>query len=185
MRQRVRTTYLEMLSPEALRFPSRVPDDLLVVRAAIPSPELNRGFYTGVGGDWFWLDRLSWSWDQWMAWLERPEVETWIALQAGTPAGYFELERQAGGSVEIAYFGVLPQFAGKGIGGYLLSQATHRAWAMAPEVRRVWLHTCDLDHPGAVRNYLARGFTVFKEEEADMDLPAQSPGPWPGAERPR
>jgi GNAT superfamily N-acetyltransferase len=87
--------------------------------------------------------------------------------------------------VEIAYFGVLPQFTGQGIGSYLLSQAVHRAWAMAPGIRRVWLHTCTKDHPGALRNYLARGFTVCKEEETDMELPAESPGPWPGAERPR
>lgn len=181
----VTTTYLEMRSPEALRLARRVPDDLLLVRAGIPSPELNRALYTGVGGDCFWMDRLSWSWTQWMRWLERPEVETWVAHQSGTPAGYFELELQAPGNVEIVYFGVLPAFAGKGIGGYLLSQAAHRAWAMRPGIERVWVHTCTLDHPAALTNYLARGFTVFKEEVSHMELPHEPPGPWPGAARPR
>jgi GNAT superfamily N-acetyltransferase len=181
----VTTTHLEMRSPDALRFARRVPENVLLMRAETPSPELNRGFYTGVGGDCFWMDRLSWTWDDWMSWLSRPEVETWIALQAGTPAGYFELEHQPGDQVEIVYFGVLPSFAGKGIGRYLLSQATHRAWSMRDGVRRVWVHTCTLDHPGALTNYLARGFSVFKEEVSAMELPHEPPGPWPGAARPR
>jgi GNAT superfamily N-acetyltransferase len=180
----VTTTYLEMRSRESLRFAGRVPEDLLLVRAGIPSPVLNRAFYTGIGGDCYWMDRLSWTWTEWMRWLERPEVETWVAHQAGTPAGYFELEVQAEDNVEIAYFGVLPGFAGKGIGGYLLSQAAHRAWAMRPGIRRVWVHTCTLDHPAALGNYLARGFSVFKEEVSHMELPLETPGPWPGARRP-
>jgi GNAT superfamily N-acetyltransferase len=185
MKVSVTTTHLEMRSPEALRRARRVPDDVLLLRAGIPSPELNRAFYTGVGGDWFWMDRLSWTWDQWMSWLSRPEVETWIAHQAGTPAGYFELELQPEQNVEIVYFGVLPGFAGKGIGGYLLSQAVHRAWVMGPVIGRVSVHTCSLDHPAALRNYLARGFSVFKEAVSEMELPHEPPGPWPGAARPR
>ena len=185
MKVPVTTTSLEMVSRAALRPATRMPDDLLLVRASLPSPELNRSLYTGIGGDWYWLDRLPWTWEQWMAWLSRPEVETWVAHQAGTPVGYFELELQPEGSVEIAYFGVLPQFAGKGIGGYLLTQAVDRAWAMRSGIRRVWVHTCTLDHPGALPNYLARGFRVFKEEEHPVSLPDVPPGPWPNAERPR
>ena len=184
MRVPVTTTYLEMLSPDALRLPRRVPDDMLIVRAGIPSPELNRGMYAAIGGDWFWMDRLSWTWQEWLSWLSRPEVETWVAHQAGTPAGYFELELLSGETVEIVYFGILPSFAGKGIGGYLLSQAVHRAWVMRPGIRRVMVHTCTLDHPAALENYLARGFTVFKETVAEMDLPEKPPEPWPGAARP-
>jgi GNAT superfamily N-acetyltransferase len=185
MKTVVRTTHLEMRSREALRPAGRIPADLLLLRAGIPSPELNRCFYTSIGGDWYWLDRIPWTWEQWMAWVGRPEVETWVAYQAGTPMGYFELEAQAEGSVEIAYFGILPRFTGNGMGGYLLTQAVDRAWSMRPSVRRVWVHTCSLDHPGALRNYLARGFTIFKETEEAVDLPDQPPGPWPGAERPR
>jgi GNAT superfamily N-acetyltransferase len=181
----VTTTSLEMLSPAALQPAERMPDDILLVRASLPSPELSRSLYTGVGGDWYWIDRLAWTWDRWMAWLARPEVETWVAHQAGTPVGYFELELQPEGSVEIVYFGVLPQFAGKGIGGYLLTQAVHRAWTMGSGIRRVWVHTCTLDHPGALANYRARGFSVFRTEESQMDVPQESPGPWPGAGRPR
>jgi len=185
MKVAVTTTYLEMRSPDALRLARRVPDDMLLVRAGIPSPELNRAFYTGIGGDCFWMDRLAWTWEEWLSWLSRPEVETWVAHQAGTPAGYCELELQPEADVEIVYFGVLPSFAGKGIGGYLLSQVVHRAWSMRKGIRRVWVHTCTLDHPGGLENYLARGFSVFKEEVSQMELPHQPPGPWPGAARSR
>jgi GNAT superfamily N-acetyltransferase len=179
----VRTTYLEMRSLDALRPSTRVPDDVLLLRAGIPSPVLNRAFYTGVGGSWYWLDRLGWSWAQWMAWLDRPELETWVAHLAGTPAGYVELELQREREVEIVYFGVLPQFAGSGLGGYLLSQAVHRAWSMRPSVARVWVHTCTLDHPAALANYLARGFQIFREADHEQELPDLPPGPWPGAGR--
>lgn len=185
MRTVVRTTYLEMRSPAALRAPSRIPGEVLLLRASTPSPELARFLYTAVGGDWYWRDRLPWTYDQWLVWLSRPEVELWVVYDRGTPAGYFELQAQPEGNVEICYLGLLPSFAGRGIGGYLLAQAVERAWRLRPAVRRVWVHTCTLDHAGALPNYLARGFTVYQEEEFAVELPDQPPGPWPGAERPR
>lgn len=185
MRAVVRTTHLEMRSPAALAAARRTPPDILLLRVSVPSPEFARFLYSAVGGDWYWRERLSWTFARWLAWLSRPEVETWVAYVSGTPAGYFELEAQPNGSVEITYFGLLPRFVGQGLGGYLLTQAVSRAWQLTPEIRRVWVHTCTLDHAGALPNYLARGFTVFREEEHTMELPEQPLGPWPGAERPR
>lgn len=182
---RVRTTHLELRSSGALKPASQVPPDVILLKAGSPSPELSRFLYTAVGGDWHWRDRLPWTWSQWMAWLGRPEVETWVAYEAGTPAGYFELEVQDGGSVEIVYFGLLPAVAGRGLGGYLLTQAVQRAYTMRPGVNRVWVHTCTLDHPGARGNYLKRGFVIFKEEDAEVNISEGVPDPWPGAERPR
>ena len=182
---RVRRTYLELRSPEALKPSTRASPDLLLLKVNTPCPEFNRFFYTAVGAPWYWHDRLGWTWSQWMAWLGRSEVETWAAYRGGTPAGYFELEAQDGGSVEIVYFGILPDFAGQGLGGYLVTQAVHRAFSMRPGVGRVWLHTATLDHPAALANYLKRGFVIFKEEEFDVNLPDHTPDPWPGAERPR
>jgi len=91
--------------------------------------------------------------------VNRPELETWVAYVLGRIAGYFELERQAGSAVEIAYFGLLPAFVGRGIGGHLLTGAIKRAWAMGAS--RVWVHTCTLDHPNALPNYRARGLKEF------------------------
>jgi GNAT superfamily N-acetyltransferase len=181
----VRISHLEMRSPADFRRSEQVPPDVLLLRAAIPSPEFGRFLYTAVGGDWYWRERLPWTWAQWQAWLSRPEVETWVAYRAGTPAGYFELEAQPGGNSQLTYFGLIPAFIGQGLGGWLLTRAVDRAWQMQPGVRRVRVHTCTLDHPGALPNYLARGFRLVKEEEHNVTLPDEPPGPWPGAGRPR
>jgi len=148
----------------ASRVPHTRPFCIEVKQAKIPCPELNRFLYTTVGADWQWTDRLGWTREQWLQYVDRAEMETWVAYVAGTPAGYFELEMQPGANVEIAYFGLLPQFIGRGIGGYLLTVAVQRAWAMG--AARVWVHTCMMDHPGALSNYQARGFRIFKEETA-------------------
>jgi GNAT superfamily N-acetyltransferase len=179
MKQQVTTYYLEMRDPGALR-PSRAQvAEFEIRRAHLPSPELNRFLYTACGGDWYWIDRLGWTYAQWLAWLDRPELETWVAYLDGTPAGYFELERQADDDVELAYFGLLPQFVGRGLGGLLLTRAIERAWEIG--ARRFWLHTCTLDHPHALAAYQARGLRVYKEETEEKELPARAPGPWPGA----
>ena len=86
-----------------------------------------------------------------------------ISTDPSAPAsGYFELKAGAEGSVEIAYFGLLPEFIRRGYGKHLLTEAVERAWASG--ARRVWLHTCSLDDAAALPNYLSRGFEPFREE---------------------
>lgn len=155
-------THLEMRSPEALRG-KQPPAGFTVTEVDPPEPELNRRWYCAVGAAWRWTDRLPWPGEQWRRHVEREELETWLGRLEGRECGYFELERQDGGDVEIAYFGLLPEFLGRGLGGPLLTAAAARAWAV-PGTRRVWLHTCTHDHPRALANYLARGFTPFKRE---------------------
>ena len=156
------TYYLEMTYPSELR-PSRKNGVALDVRRVeIVCPAFNRFFYTQVGQNWAWIDRLPWSEEQWLAYLCQPGMETWVGYVAGTPAGYFELLRQDESHVELAYFGLLPQFIGQGVGGQLLTAAIQRAWEM--QAARVWVHTCSKDHPNALANYTARGFRVYKTE---------------------
>jgi len=175
----VTTYYLEMLNPRDLR-PKRSPRaDIALVKVTPPMPELNRFFYTTVGADWYWHDRLPWTFQQWLDYLNRPELETWMLTVKGVPAGYYELERQPDKNVEIAYFGLLPAFVGAGLGGHLLTCAIERGFAMADG--RVWVHTCTLDHPQALANYQARGFRLYKQETHELDLPPQPSGPWPNA----
>ena len=137
-----------------------------------------RYLYAEVGRGCHWVDRLGWTDAEWRARLASPSVSLFVMTLAGAPAGYFELERQADDSVEIAYFGLLPEFVGHGLGKYLLSQAAQAAWALRPA--RVWLHTCTLDDPAALPNYLARGFRVFKSETYETELrPASGSGHTP------
>jgi GNAT superfamily N-acetyltransferase len=180
MRQLVTTTHLEMTSRAQLRLAGGEPR-LSVIRAEIPCPELNRFLYATVGARWYWYMRLTWDYARWQAYLDRPELETWVGYLSGTPAGYFELERQDGGNVELAYFGLVPRFVGRGLGGELLTAAIARGWDMGAS--RVWVHTCDLDHPKALPNYQARGFQVFRVEQAFEELPDAPLEPWPGARR--
>ena len=106
------TYYLEMNDPTEAKPSKRVPESVSLQCAQVPSAELSRFFYTAVGGDWFWVDRLEWTYDDWRQYVSRPECETWILTASGTPAGYFELDGIEGADIEIAYFGLLPQFIG-------------------------------------------------------------------------
>ncbi len=163
----VTTYYLEMLHPSRLRRGKRTVDGW-ELRRADRSIEINREFYRSVGAGWYWLDRLKWNDDRWQAYIDQPGLATWIGYIDGEPVGYFELDHQPTTGVEIAYFGLLPAFVGRGLGGVLLSEAVERAWRLEPP--RVWLHTCTLDHPRALSNYLARGFEIYKTEMQSQSI---------------
>lgn len=180
MRVDVTTWSLETTDPSQLRAADAPPASVELRQAMLPSPEFGRFLYTAAGGNWFWCDRLLWTYEQWLERLRTPGVETHVAYVDGTPAGYFELDGGVGGDVEIAYFGVLPAFIGRRLGGWMLTEAIKRGWAMG--ARRVWVHTCSLDaQPRALANYRARGMRVFREVTEPVELPDVTPGPWPGA----
>lgn len=166
MREAVRT-YLELTTPEALRggaFPASVP--VRVTRRDPCGVAEYRALYAAVGGAYRWRDRLAWTDAQLAEWLARPTVAVrvleWAAADGWTPAGYYELSREPDGAVEIVYFGLVTAAHGRGLGRALLTHACETAWAMG--ARRVWLHTCTLDGPAALPNYLARGFRLVREE---------------------
>ena len=184
----VTTWSLEMLDPSELRPSSKPGVGLQVVHAEVPSPELSRYLYTAVGGDWFWYDRLPWTYERWQEVVNQVGHETWMLLDRGTPAGHFVLQGDGEGTVELVYFGLIPGFIGKGYGGYLLTEAIRAGWSLGdrweafPQTTRVWVHTCSLDgQPAALNNYQARGFTLFKMETKPENAPEKTPGPWPGA----
>src|SRR5437016_9981819 len=109
-----------MTTPSELR-PSLEPAPPVEIRrATVVSPELGRFLDTAAGGNWYWVDRLSWSYEQWAERMSDPRVETWIVYEDGTPAGYFELDGRNAGDVEIAYLGLMPTFLGRRLGGPLL-----------------------------------------------------------------
>jgi GNAT superfamily N-acetyltransferase len=163
-------TYLEMRSPDDLR-PALVPEDAPRLERIEGCPgSFFRYLYAEVGRAYHWTDRLRWSDEQVSAHLVNPDISLWLLSSSGAPAGYFELRRHEDDSVEVAYFGLLPEFVGRGWGGHLLTLAAREAWALGPE--RVWLHTCTLDHPAALPNYLKRGFRPVREESYTAEAPS-------------
>lgn len=154
-------TSLEMRSAEHLR-PAAPPRTAARLVEVDPADHVtNLRLYRAVGADYGWTDRLGWADDLWVRWCER--VVTWRLLAgADEEAGFFELGCEPRGTVEILIFGLLPAFHGRGLGGWLLTEAIRRAWELHPDgTRRVWVHTRTLDAPGALPNYEARGLRVF------------------------
>jgi GNAT superfamily N-acetyltransferase len=159
-------TYLEMTDPAALDGAPAPDPGAVVERVDNAPPSLWRRLYTEVGRQYHWVDRLTWTDEEVTAYLADPALELWILRVDGELAGYVELRRHPDEAVEIAYFGLLPSFVGRGLGKFLLTRAVERAWARG--AARVWLHTSSLDHASALPNYLARGFSIWKQETYDV-----------------
>ena len=166
------TTYLEMRPGDGA--PTRLNQKFRVRELKEPNWIFNRDMYLAVGGTWKWIDKWPWAGEQWREYASDPNLRTFAAYYDNTLAGYYELRRsdssqgdKHGGQVEIAYFGLLPDFVGRGLGGALLTNAIENAWAWAPTPVRVWVHTCNRDHPNALNNYQARGFKIYKIEEGE------------------
>jgi GNAT superfamily N-acetyltransferase len=164
----VTRTYLEMREPSELDG-ARCDDPRIRVEQIHDCPaSFFRYLYVEVGRNYHWIDRLPWTDEDITAYLSQPEISLWLMTEDGANAGYFELRRCEDGSVEVAYFGLLPQFIGRGLGKHLLTCAVEEAWDMG--ANRVWLHTCTLDDKAAMPNYLKRGFQPFTTEKYSVEL---------------
>ncbi|WP_079151895.1 GNAT family N-acetyltransferase [Streptomyces sp. RTd22] len=164
--KRTVTTYLEMTAPDALR-PASVASALGLLRIDSSSP-LMRTTQARVGQPYGWRS-ASRTEDEWEAKIQAcPLRQYWLITHEQETAGIVCLEPQHGGDVEITAFGLLPEYVGKGLGGYALTLALRQAWATEPvgadAVRRVWLHTSTHDHPHALRNYQQRGLRRYRVE---------------------
>ena len=159
MSKPVITTYLQLPSSSDHNIKTNDDPRFNITEVEIPAPSFNRYFYVEVGRAWQWTERLAWSDADWLEYTYSPNVHTFVAYYGGAPAGYYEL-RQEEDDVELAYFGLMPNFVGKKLGGALLSSAIENAFAL--HAGRVWVHTCSLDHPAALANYQARGFKIYK-----------------------
>jgi ribosomal protein S18 acetylase RimI-like enzyme len=152
----VTRTYLELRDPSQLNRKSLPESGGRFVRPSPCPVERYRELYRRVGDQWHWRDRLAWSDERLAQNLARSTVAVWELLVGDALGGYFELELQDQQAVEIVYFGLTPEFIGKGFGGAMLTKAADEGFAMG--AKRVWLHTCTLDSPHALANYKARGF---------------------------
>jgi GNAT superfamily N-acetyltransferase len=158
----VTRTYLEMRAPADLQ-PAHSNDQLIRIELQRNcSVDLFRLLYREVGRNYYWTDRLPWTDQEIRAYLDQPNVSLWLMTYDGETAGYFELKKDDNGATEIAYFGLIPEFIGRGLGKHLLTRAVEEAWARG--ATRVWLHTCTDDDPAALPNYRKRGFEPFRTE---------------------
>jgi len=164
----VTRTYLEMRDASDLHAEISSDPRVRIERMVDCPASLFRSLYVEVGRNYHWIDRLPWADEDIARHLLQPEISFWLMTYAGQTAGYFELRKCEDGSVELAYFGLLPEFIGRGLGKHLLTWATEQAWKDG--ANRVWLHTCTLDDPAAMPNYLKRGFRPFKTESYAIDL---------------
>jgi GNAT superfamily N-acetyltransferase len=164
----VTRTYLEMRDPAQLQAARCDDPRIRITQMPECSPSFFRYLYVEVGRNYHWIDRLPWTDEDIVAHLSQPEVSLWLMTEDVATAGYFELRRCEDDSVEIAYFGLMSEFIGRGLGKHLLTRAVEQAWADG--ANRVWLHTCTLDDPAAMPNYLKRGFRPFKTEKYSVDV---------------
>lgn len=133
---------------------------LRLVRWADPGLESYRTLFRRVGAPWLWFSRLVMD-DAALGAISRdPAVEVHAVIdRAGIEVGMVELDFRTPGECELAFFGLVPELTGKGLGGWLIGQALALGWRKG--VERMWVHTCTLDHPGALGFYRRHGFTPF------------------------
>lgn len=158
----VRRTYLELRSREEFNADFIEDAGAQIIEVKDCPASFYRYLYTEVGRLYHWTDRLGWTDEEIGAHLAQEALTLSVIYCDGAPAGYFELLKGEDGATELAYFGLMQEYLGRGLGKHLLSAAITRAWDDGAQ--RVWLHTCTLDDPAALPNYLKRGFRPFKEE---------------------
>ena len=161
MNKKVERNYLEISSLEDFK-DSFYNSDKHSVQLVDPVDfQLNKFFYKNVGKNHHWIDRLVWTEKQWIEYVSDKKVKTYVLKFKENLAGYFELILNLN-EVEIAYLGLLEEYQNQKLGSYLLSSAIKNSFLNKP--KRVWVHTCSLDHHNALKNYIARGMKIFKTE---------------------
>ena len=169
MKGRVERSYLEINSLKELIEKKKPFNDLIVEKVNPPDFQLNKFFYKEIGKKHRWTDRLSWSDRKWIDYLKNAGVNTYILKQNEDLIGYFEqIFYKDELDCEVAYFGILEDYIGKQLGGYFLSEAIKISFKIGS--KRMWVHTCSLDHKNALKNYQNRGMKIFKKETINLNL---------------
>lgn len=169
-RMRTKVTYLEMREKPLRRHRPHPQEKLALMRAENCTLSFYRYLYDNVGQDWLWWFRRAMPAAELQAILADPLVEIYVLYVGGVPAGYVELDRRQTGRCELAYLGLLPEFIGRGLGGWLLDWAVEAAWTGAG-VEVVGVNTCTLDHPRALMTYQKAGFRPVRQEEKEEPDP--------------
>ena len=163
MKKEVERNYLEITKLEDLREASKPSEDFSISLVKPIDFQINKFLYKNIGKKHQWVDRLIWSEENWINHLSNEKIKVYMLKYKQDLVGYFELIfHYKICEVELAYFGILEEYHNKKLGSYLLSLAIRKSFLKKP--KRVWLHTCSLDHENALRNYISRGMKIFKKE---------------------
>jgi|TARA_B100000795_G_C22576495_1_gene352088 ribosomal protein S18 acetylase RimI-like enzyme len=163
MTEKILRNYLELRSLEGFKVVKKPLENYSVELVDPRDFLLNKFFYKNIGKNCKWVDRLIWTDKKWMDYISDEKIFTYILKDKNEIAGYFELLFDKNSKeAEIIYFGILEEYFGKRLGGYLLSEAIKQSFAFGS--LRVWVHTCSLDHKNALNNYLSRGMKIFRSE---------------------
>ena len=162
-------TFLEMTADAQIRAmpPLNLPK-LALMRAEAPPLHFYRYLYDAIGRDYYWIDRKDITDAALAELIQHPDVQIHVAYVAGVPAGFFEIDRRAGGLVEIMYLGLVPEFQGRGLGKWLLSEAIAAAWA--EPTKRLIVETCTLDATKALTLYQRFGFVPYAREDKVIEV---------------
>jgi GNAT superfamily N-acetyltransferase len=163
----VQRNYLEIKSISELIEVKKPLENLHLEKVEPTDFQLNKFFYKEIGKKHSWIDRLTWNDKNWIDYLNTSGVFTYILKNKEDLVGYFEQNIYFKKfECEIAYFGILEEYIGRKIGAYLLSEAIKKSFKTGS--KRIWVHTCSLDHKHALENYLSRGMQVFKFESLSL-----------------
>ncbi len=163
MSKKIERNYLEINSLKELNESDYFSDKFKTEIVEPSDFQLNKFFYKTIGKNHHWVDRLSWTEQQWINYISDEKVKTYVLKNADDYVGYFELiVHKDKNETEIAYLGLLKEYHNKKLGSYLLSSAIKKSFQK--NINRVWVHTCSLDHKNALHNYIARGMKIFKKE---------------------
>ena len=163
MKKKIYRNFLEIKSIKFLKEKNKPHDDLKIEKLETENFQINKFFYKQIGKSYSWKDRLVWTDNQWMKYVNNKNVHTYILKKNADFVGFFELiYHQSKKEIEIAYFGILPEYFENGFGGFMLTEAIKCSFSF--NVNRVWVHTCSLDHSNALKNYLARGMKIYLNE---------------------
>jgi len=165
--QEIIRNYLEIKSLDEL-FEVKKPNEDYYLEKVMPSDyQLNKFFYKQIGKSHKWVDRLEWNDSNWIKYVSNKNVSTFVLKKKANIVGFFELIYHKDKSeIEIAYFGLLDDYIGEKLGGYMLSEAIKKSFSF--NIKRVWVHTCSLDHINALKNYLSRGMKIYNKETLNI-----------------
>ena len=163
MIEKIYREYLEIISLDDFKEVIKPSKNCVIELVNPKNFQLNKFFYKTIGKKHKWVDRLVWTEQDWIDYVSKEKLSTYILKDKKELIGYFELIfYQDIRELEIAYLGILEEYLGKKLGGYLLSEAIKKSFSLG--ATRTWVHTSSLDHKNALKNYLARGMKIFKSE---------------------